>query len=375
MQGTKTVVARRVGPDAQQVSGGRLPAGCPAATALTVWALLSACSGVQAAEVPATLKTVQTYLTQRLTVQAAGTAQLVRGADAYYALARAAGFDYRKLSANTAAVQAALKEARDGWTKASPVYEEIEGIVAGVNSLSAYDVILDAGTSAAEGGDAVALYDLKLPSGHVLSRPGNLFGVNEGTLWNTVTSFSSGVAFDVDGDGKLGFGDRLPDANVLKAAAAELNRQTGLLRKAAATWQPTRADVFGALLGNVPTVGPVFFENWKTSRFVLGNATTRRDFVVISRLSDLSGNVASWEAMYRGLSAEVKAKNPQLDTQIRAGLSGLNSYVLRLATLEKRRHFTPEQADSLQAEAQNRATAITGRITQAAALLGVKVSE
>ncbi|WP_407541187.1 imelysin family protein [Deinococcus radiomollis] len=327
------------------------------------------------AAAPADLSSVKTYLTGRLSVQAVGTAQLVKGADAYYALAMAAGFDYRKLSASKAAVQAALREARGGWTKASPVYEEVEGIVAGVQSLSAFDVILDAGTSAAEGGEDVVPFDLRLPGGKVLPRPGNLFGVNEGTLWNTVGSFSSGVPFDVDADGKLGFGDRLPDAGVLKAAAAELNRQTAGLRKAAAAWRPTRQDVFGALVGNVPTVGPVFFENWKTSRFVLGGKTKRTDFVVISRLSDLQGNVASWEAMYRGLSPEVKRKNAALDTQIVAGLNSLKGYVARLATQEKTRRFTPEQADTLQAEAQNRATAITGRITQAAALLGVKVNQ
>lgn len=350
----------------------------PSRTAASVLALTTVLAPLQALAqtTPTTnLSGVKTYLTGRLTVQAAGSAQLVKGADAYYRLAQAAGFDYRKLATNKAAVQAALKEARAGWTRASPVYEEVEGIVAGVESLSAFDLILDAGTSAAEGGEDVVPFDLKLPSGRVLPRPGNLFGVNEGTLWNTVASFSSGVAFDVDGDGRLGFGDKLPDANVLKAAAGELSRQTGLLQKAAAAWQPTRSDVFGALVGNVPTVGPVFFENWKTSRFVLGTGTTRTDFVVISRLSDLNGNVASWEAMYRGLAPEVKAKNPQLDRQIAEGLNSLNAYVARLAAQEKRRRFTPEQADTLQAEAQNRATAITGRLTQAAALLGVKVSE
>jgi len=320
------------------------------------------------------LSGVKTYLTARLQVQAKGTAALVRGADAYYARARAAGFDYRKLSSDRAAV-AALRAARAGWTQASPVYEEVEGIVAGVNSLSQYDLILDAGTSAAEGGEDVVPFDLKLPNGRVLPRPGNLFGVNEGTLWNTVRTFSSGVPTDVDGDGRVGFGDALPDANVLKAAATELNRQTDALQAAAAAWTPTQSDVFGALVGNVPTVGPVFFENWKTSRFVLGSRTTRTDFVVISRLSDLQGNVASWEAMYRGLSPQVKARNAQLDAQITSGLGSLKGYVARLSVQEKVRHFTPEQADTLQQEAQNRATVITGRLTQAAALLGVKVSE
>ncbi|BDP41893.1 Efem/EfeO family lipoprotein [Deinococcus aetherius] len=330
---------------------------------------LTLAGGAQAAS----LGGVKTYLGGKLGVQAAGTAGLVRGADRYYALAKAANFDYKQLAAQPGPVRAALQEARAGWTKASPAYEDIEGIVAGVEALSDFDLILDAGTSAAEGGEDVVPFDLKLPDGKVLAKPGNLFGVNEAALWGTVRTFGSGVPFDVDGNGKIDFGDGLPDANVLKAAAAELNRQTLALRKAAAAWTPTRADVFGALAGNVPTVGPVFFENWKTSRFVLGERSKRTDFVVISRLSDLSGNVRSWQAMYAGLKPDVRAKNAALDAQITSGLSDLAAFVARLERLERTRRFTPEQADTLQEEAQNRATAVTGRLTQAAALLGVKV--
>ncbi|WP_034383514.1 imelysin family protein [Deinococcus sp. YIM 77859] len=320
----------------------------------------------------APLDGVKTYLESKLRVQEAGTAQLVQGADRYYALAKAANFDYRRV-AHLPQTRAALQTARAGWIKASPAYEDIEGIVAGVDALSDFDLILDAGTSAAEGGENVVPFDLKLPNGKVLPRPGNLFGVNEAALWGTVKAFGTGVAYDVDGNGTLDFGDQLPDANVLKAAAAELHRQTGALRQAAARWTPTRADVFGALVANVPTVGPVFFENWKTSRFVLGGQSRRTDFVVISRLADLAGNVRSWQVMYAGLSPAVKGRSPALDAQIGAGLRDLAAFVSRLVVQERQRRFTPEQAETLQAEAQDRATAITGRLTQAAALLGIKV--
>lgn len=191
-------------------------------------------------------------------------------------------------------------------------------------------------------------------------------------MWGTVRAFSSGVPFDVNGNGKLEFGDQLPDAAILKAAAAELHAQTLRLQSAARAWQPTREDVFGALVGNVPTVGPVFFEDWKSSPFVLGQASTRKDFVVISRMADLRGNVSSWQAMYAGLSADVKGKNAGLDSQITAGLNELATFVSKLVSREQTRRYNPEQAEALQREAQNRATVITGRITQAAALLGVK---
>lgn len=319
----------------------------------------------------ATLSGVKTYLGDKLTQQVAGTQALTRAADTYYALAQQAKFDYRALAKNPA-TRAAVQQARMGWSAASPAYEDIEGIVAGVERLSEFDVILDAGTSGAEGGEDVVPFDLKLQNGKILPKPGNLFGVNESTLWGTVKAFSSGVPFDVNGNGKLEFGDQLPDAAILKAAAAELHAQTLRLQSAARAWQPTREDVFGALVGNVPTVGPVFFEDWKSSPFVLGQASTRKDFVVISRMADLRGNVSSWQAMYAGLSADVKGKNAGLDSQITAGLNELATFVSKLVSREQTRRYNPEQAEALQREAQNRATVITGRITQAAALLGVK---
>lgn len=334
-------------------------------------ALLTAQMGTQAGA--AELSGVKTYLGGRLERMVAGTGALSRAADTYYDLARAANFDYRRLAAQPQAVRAALNAARAGWQQASPLYEDVEGIVAGVESLSRFDVILDAGTSAAEGGEDVVPFDLKLPSGRVLARPGNLFGVNEGALWGTVKAFGSGVPFDLNGNGRTEFGEGLPDAGVLKAAAAELDAQSRALQAAANAWSPTREDVFGALVGNVPTVGPVFFEDWKTSPFVLGARSTRKDFVAISRMADLVGNVTSWQAMYRGLSADVKARNPALDGQITAGLQDLAALATRLVAREKTRRYSPEQAEALQQEAQNRATVVAGRITQAAALLGVRV--
>ena len=128
---------------------------------------------------------VKTYLLERLNVQKAGTAQLETAANKYLALAKAVNFDYVRLVSQPDAVRNALKEARAGWSKASPVYESIEGIVAGVEMLASFDVNLDAGTSKAEGGDAMVEFNLKLANGKTLEKPGNAFGVNEGALWGT----------------------------------------------------------------------------------------------------------------------------------------------------------------------------------------------
>jgi hypothetical protein len=321
----------------------------------------------------ANLSVVKNYLLERVGVQKVGAASLKSAAGRYYNLAKVAKFDYVKLATEKEAVRNALKDARAGWVKASPVYESVEGIVAGVEMLSIFDVNLDAGASKTQGGESVVTFDLKLPTGKTLERPGNLFGITEGALWGSEKSFSSNVKFDVDGNGKIDYGDQLPDANILKAAADKMDSLTAELQVAGSKWIPSLEDVFGALVTNVPTTAPVFIDRWKTSRFVLGNNATRRDFNAISSLNDLSGNISSWQGLYRGLAPAVKAKNAALDRQIQTGLNNLKTWVAKLEGQEKTRRFTPEQAELILKESDNRATAITGKMTQAAALLGVKV--
>ena len=343
------------------------------ATRTALFALAVIGSSVVLAQ-SANLSVVKNYLLERLSIQKAGAGNLKNAVQRYYDLAKVANFDYPKLASEKDAVRNALKDARAGWLKASPVYESVEGIVAGVEMLSIFDVNLDAGASKAEGGESVVTFDLKLPNGKTLEKPGNLFGVTEGALWGSEKTFSSGVKFDLDGNGKIGYGDQLPNANILKAAADKMDSMTGELIVEGNKWIPSLEDVFGALVANVPTAAPVFIDRWKTSRFVLGDNATRRDFNAISSLNDLNGNISSWQNLYKGLAPAVKAKDAALDKQIQDGLLSLKTWVTKLETQEKTRRFTPEQAELVLKESDNRATAITGKITQAAALLGVKVN-
>jgi hypothetical protein len=71
----------------------------------------------------------------------------------------------------------------------------------------------------------------------------------------------------------------------------------------------------------------------------------------------------------------VQSKNAALDKQISEGLSGLKGWTEKLLSQEAKRRFNPEQAELIYKEGDNRATAITGKIVQAAALLGVKVEQ
>ena len=96
------------------------------------------------------------------------------------------------------------------WVQGNPLYERVEGIVAGTPSLAAYDVIMDARSSAAEDPASAVPFDLKLPNGRVLRRPGNLYNLTEGMLWGTLPALVSGKA-DLDGDGTVEFGEVLPE--------------------------------------------------------------------------------------------------------------------------------------------------------------------
>ena len=322
------------------------------------------------------LSGIKTYLLDKSAELTSSSKSLKEASDNYYALAEAAGFDYAAMwEANPAEVSAALNQAKSAWMAASPLYEQMEGIVAGTPSLAEYDVILDAGTSAEEDPEGAVPFDLTLPDGRVLPKPGNLFGVLESTLWGTYATYTSGIEADLDGNGTVDFGEKLPDANVLKAAADTLDQYTTELGTASAEWQPSQSDAFTALVVMVPTMSE-YFNSWKNSRFIMGEASEQRDFVVISRLSDIQNILGSLQIVYSEVKPLVESADPAQATQIEQSLGDLKSFVADVSAKEQGGYqHTPEEADVLGAEAQNRATAIAGQVAQIAAKLNITIEE
>lgn len=322
------------------------------------------------------LSGIKTYLLDKSVELTSSSKSLKEASDNYYALAEAAGFDYAAMwEANPAEVSAALNEAKSAWMAASPLYEQMEGIVAGTPSLAEYDVILDAGTSAEEDPEGAVPFDLTLPDGRVLPKPGNLFGVLESTLWGTYADYTSGIEADLDGNGTVDFGEKLPDANVLKAAADALDQYTTELGTASAEWQPSQSDAFTALVVMVPTMSE-YFNSWKNSRFILGDASEQRDFVVISRLADIQNILGSLQIVYSEVKPLVESTDAAQATQIEQSLADLKSFVADVYAKEQGGYqHTPEEADVLGAEAQNRATAIAGQVAQIAAKLNITIEE
>jgi hypothetical protein len=324
----------------------------------------------------ADLSGIKTYLLDKSSELTNSSRSLKEASDKYYELAQSAGFDYAALwKSSPAEVGTTLNDAKSAWMAASPLYEQMEGIVAGTPSLAEYDVILDAGTSGEEDPEGAVPFDLTLPDGRVLPKPGNLFGVLESTLWGTYADYTSGIEADLDGNGTVDFGEKLPDANVLKAGADVLDQYTIELGTASSEWQPTESDAFTALVVMVPTMSE-YFNSWKNSRFILGDLSTQRDFVVISRLMDIQNILGSLQIVFGEVRPLVESTDSAQAAQIEQLLADLKSFVGDVYAKEQSGYLhTPEEADVLGAEAQNRATAIAGQVAQIAAKLNISIQE
>ena len=342
------------------------------AAALLAAAVAATAAPAGTAEAPGTsLRPVKSYLLQH-TAQLTGFTKEFRAvANRYYATAKRSDFAYASLAGN-AAVRKDIARAKALWIEGNPYYERVEGVVAGTPSLAIYDVILDAGSSAKEDPASAVPFDLRLPTGRVLRKPGNLFNLTEGMLWGTRPELV-GAKVDLDGDGRLEFGEVLPDANVFKASADAFVLHAGRLDRSAKAWTPTASDAFTSVVVMVPTMSE-YFGQWKVSRFVLGDKAKGDSFNVVSRLSDIGDILGGLRVIYRGIAPAIARIDPQQSAQTKRELDALWGYVAKLRAQERAgKRFTPQQADTLGRTAQERATAIAGPVTQAAARLKVKI--
>jgi Imelysin len=329
-----------------------------------------------AAAAEADLGAIKGYLTEHSAALAEETAKLKEQGQAYYDLANSADFDYaRMLEENREEVAGILEDAKATYVRANPAYEEMEGIVAGVSSLADYDVIIDAGSSGEDPENAVP-FDLKLPNGKTLEQPGNFMFLTETSLYGTNDELTAkGVEPDIDGDGKVEFGEGLPDANIFLATTRDFDKYARELDSEAAGFEPTGSDAFSALVIMTPTMSE-YFEAWKNSRFVSGSKASEQAFVATSRLSDIADILEGLVFTYDGVEPLVAEADPQQAQQTEESLAKLHDFAARLRDKEEDgRQYSAEEADTLGSQAQEQAEAIAGQITQAAAKLDIELEE
>jgi hypothetical protein len=329
-----------------------------------------------AAAKSADLSAIKDYLlahTERLVTE---TSALRADAEAYYRLAEAADFDYgRLLAGQRSEVDAVVKKLQADFAKANPAYEEMEGVVAGVPQLADFDVILDAGGDASDPETAVP-FSIKTPAGRTFKQPGNFNYLVETSTFGTEPRFAAkGVKPDLDGDGRVEFGEALPDADFLVAVARDFERNARELDAAARKWSPTQQDAFTALVVMTPTMSE-YFEAWKNSRFIAGDKAQEKAFVVASRLQDIADILGGLNLVYDNVEPSIASVDRQQASQTGASLQRLQSFAERLREQEAGgKRFTAQDADTLGGEAQDQAEAIAGQVSQAAGRLGIELED
>jgi hypothetical protein len=324
----------------------------------------------------AELVPVKEYLTAHTASLVEQVNVLQENAGEYYELAESVDFDYQRLlDEHGDEVEHILKNSKDVFVIANPAYEEMEGIVAGVPRLAHYDVDIDAGSDASTPEDAVS-FSLTTPDGEQLKQPGNLFFLTETALYGTNPDLAAkGVEPDVDGDGKVEFGEGLPDANIYKATLDEFASQAKSLDEDAQEFEPTPSDALTSIVVMTPTMSE-YFEAWKNSRFIAGEGAEELGFVATSRLSDIADILGGILVTYDGIEPTIAAENPQQAKQTKKELESLVEFASDLRDREAGgEKFNAKQADALGAQAQAQAEAIAGQVTQAANQLEIELQE
>jgi imelysin len=322
------------------------------------------------------LAAIKDYLlahTEQLTTDSGAVRQ---NAEAYYKLAQSEDFDYtRLLDGHRAEVSRLVRKAQRDFAKANPAYEQMEGVVAGVPSLADYDVIIDAGSDASDPENAVP-FDVTTPAGRTFKQPGNFNYLIETSVFGTEPKFrAKGVEPDLDGDGKVEFGEAVPDADFYVAAARGFEKYAKELDSAARDWEPTPEDALTALVVMTPTMSE-YFEAWKNSRFIAGDKATEKAFVVASRLQDIADILGGLVLVYDNVEPLVAKADSQQAAQTEESLDKLHAFAADLRDTEAGgRKYTAEEAETLGSQAQERAEAIAGQITQAAAKLNIEIQE
>jgi len=322
------------------------------------------------------LAAIKDYLLAHTERLAADSGAVRQNAEAYYDLAKSTDFGYdRLLEEHRAEVRRLVRQAQTEFAAANPAYEEMEGVVAGVPSLAEYDVIIDAGGDASDPKNAVP-FDVETPAGRTFKQPGNFNFLIETATFGTEPRFQAkGVEPDLNGNGEVEFGESLPDADFYVAAARGFEKYSKELDAAARDWQPTPNDALTALVVMTPTMSE-YFEAWKNSRFIAGTKATEKAFVAASRLQDIADILGGLVLVYDNVEPLVAKADRQQATQTRESLSKLLAFAAGLRDKEAAgRKYTAEEADTLGSQAQERAEAIAGQITQAAAKLDIQLED
>ena len=120
-----------------------------------------------------------------------------------------------------------------------------------------------------------------------------------------------------------------------------------------------------------------YFEAWKNSRFIAGGKASEKAFVAASRLSGHRRHPRRARVRLRQRrAAGGQGRPPAGEADEARASTKLHEFAADLRDKEAAgSKYTAEEADTLGSQAQERAEAIAGQITQAAAKLNIEIEE
>jgi hypothetical protein len=310
-----------------------------------------------------TAASVKSYLIGKLEKMDAASEDFVKNSDAYSALVAANGGSVEAAyKANPKKVEKLVARLQENYKAMDSFgYETVEGIVAGVPSLSAYDTYLDAGVPESKGPENVAPVVLDLGNGEKIDKQGCLFTyIIEPMLWSGDKRWVT----PVDGGKKY-----LPRPEVLAAVAKDVNKKLSELLVDARSWNASVSDCFGAMVVMTPTLSD-YFEDWKESRYSKDKSGR---FQAVSRVSDMRGIMGSCQVMYEAVEKKVAEKDKSLAKSVDSGFKGIMTFIEKIDAREKEGEIKGAEIDELATQAKEKTDKLVPQIQQSAAVVGVKI--
>ena len=192
------------------------------------------------------------------------------------------------------------------------------------------------------------------PAGKTYKQPGNFIYLIETSVFGTEPKFAAkGVKPDLDGDGKVEFGEALPDADFFVAAARDFEKTAGELDAAAQEWKPTPQDAFTALVVMTPTMSEYFeaLEELALRRRRQGDGEGLRRHLAPQDIADILGGLV---LVYDNVEPQIATVDAEQAKQTGSDLRGADAFAERLRDEEAGgKKFTAEDADTLGGEAQD----------------------
>lgn len=309
-----------------------------------------------------TAESVKSYLVKKLDKVKVASADFVKNSNEYAALVAANGGTVESAyQAKPREMEKLVTRMQENYKAMDSYgYETVEGIVAGVDAMAAYDIYLDAGVPASEGPDDVAPVILDLGEGQKIVKEGALFTfIIEPALWGGDKRWVVAV-----GDGKT-----MPRPEVLVAAAADADKKIGELVADANAWNASVSDCFGAMVVMTPTLSD-YFEDWKESRY---SEDKSGRFQAVSRVSDMRGIMGSCQVMYDAVEKSVAEKDKALAKSVSSGFKEIMAFLDKIESREKQGEIKAAEIDELATQAKEKTDKIVPQIEQSAAVSGVKI--